>query len=113
MKDRLGSRYNYRSAKNKSGINRRIVNDPDTVLIKIYEKINDTDENWLGVVENYQTKLFGILPFFKRKVNLVKNENGIGNEFIKHKSPRRSNPLLDWYHDENLKGVINHTSNLI
>ena len=40
----------------------------------------------------------------------MKNENGIGNEFIKHKSPRRSNPLLDWYHDENLKGVINHTS---
>ena len=45
----------------RSGINRRIVNDPDTdtnINKKIYEKINDTDENWLGVVENYQTKLF-------------------------------------------------------
>ena len=45
------------------------MNDPDTdtnINKKIYEKINDTDENQLGVVENYQTKLFGILLFQKK-----------------------------------------------
>ena len=92
----------------RSGIHRKIAKSSKNK--KKYEIIRNTNENWLMIIKNYQEELLLSLSFFKRKFRPVQNKNGLGNEYIRYKTPSLFNPLFDWYNDKNLVGVIHHKS---
>lgn len=96
----------------RSGLGRSIVSS-ETVAGKkkrVYKKEVDNNENW-GDRINYFNKLIHSWNGFKSKKSIKEitaSKLGVGSEYIKFNTPLKSNPLIEWYKDDQLKGVCNH-----
>lgn len=79
---------------------------------RIYENATDSDEYWLELIKSFRSKIISWNGFAKnyplKEIEIP--SDGKGDEFVKCKTPSKSNPLYAWYHDPNLNGVANHES---
>jgi len=98
----------------RSGINRsfkesRIVNGKKK---RIYKNEVDSDENWHELINTFRKEIISWNGFAKNYSSKEIKVPGkkTGAEFVKCNTPSKNNPLYNWYHDANLKGVANHES---
>ncbi len=96
----------------RSGLGRSIISSETVNGTKkrIYKNEIDSDLNWEQKINDIKREILSWkgfeskLPFKEVKVSSY----GLGSEYIEYKTPSKDNPLLEWYSDENLKGVSNH-----
>lgn len=77
-----------------------------------YKNEKDTNLNWETFINRFRRDIIswnGFAKEYKLK-NLTSPTLGIGGEFINGNYISESNPLKDWYEDQNLGGVCNHES---
>ena len=96
----------------RSGLGRTIVSSKtiDGKKKRIYRNEIDTAENWEKKISDFRKEIYSWKGFESNSnLNLIKSSSeGIGSEFVKCSTPNHTNPLQQWYNDENLDGVCNH-----
>lgn len=100
-KIRSGLSKTFVSSKNENGKKKRY-----------YKQEKDSDNNWNKLINSFRNEIISWNGFAKHysKDATVSPFGGIGAEFFKCKTPSKSNPLFNWYHDSKLKGACNHIS---
>lgn len=89
----------------RSGIGREICGENNKGK-NIYRKIDNTYQNWESSILEYLNRLE---PRLKREFKSLINFDEQGSNYIKTKLTESQNPIYEsWYHDEKLKGVLNH-----
>ena len=96
----------------RSGLGRSIIssNTVNGVKKRDYKNELDSDENWENKINDFKMEMLTWNGFnFKQHFTKVKvSTYGMGSEYLEFETPSAENPLLEWYKDENLKGVCNH-----
>jgi DNA (cytosine-5)-methyltransferase 1 len=79
---------------------------------RLYQNLPDSDENWLNIIGAFRKEILSWNGFTHDACSpeSMRIHNGKGSEYMRCKTPSKKNPLYDWYHDPNLKGVANHES---
>jgi DNA (cytosine-5)-methyltransferase 1 len=107
LKDVIGDLPKLRSGLGRSIVSSKIVSGKKK---RVYKKEIDTNENWQNRINSFY-KLIHTWNGFKEK-GIVQEVSttylGKGSEYIEFNTPHHTNPLRDWYKDDNLKGVCNH-----
>ncbi|WP_154855900.1 DNA cytosine methyltransferase [Cyclobacterium xiamenense] len=98
----------------RSGINRSFIRS-EMVLGKkkrFYRKETDSDDAWERLTNSLKAEVISWNGFAREYLasGIDVPPDGRGSEFVSCNTPSQSNPLFDWYHDPNLKGVANHES---
>lgn len=98
----------------RSGINRSF---KSSKLVKgkkkrFYKKEVDSDENWIELINAFRKEIISWNGFAKNysSKQIEPPRKGIGSEFVECKTPSKTNPLYNWYHDPDLQGIANHES---
>ena len=90
----------------RSGIGREIIG-ANIKGKNSYREIENTEKNWNATVAEYYKKIKN--EFEKNKIPLD-SLTGLttGKNYLKFELNEPSNPLINWYFDSNLGGVLNH-----
>ena len=89
----------------RSGIGRRVIDENEKGK-NIYQRIENTQENWENAIIGCKKKLDTQLS--KNLVTLIQSDDQ-GANFRPCALDESNNPIYDsWYKDEKLKGVLNH-----
>lgn len=109
LKTVLNDLPKIRSSLNRSYISSDIIEGKKK---RYYEKVIDTDENWLAITSSFRKEIASWDGFVNKGSNntYLVSKNGIGSEFVKCNTPYKNNPHFDWYNDPKLNGVCNHVS---
>jgi DNA (cytosine-5)-methyltransferase 1 len=96
----------------RSGLGRSIVSS-ETVngsKKRIYKNEIDSDLNWEHKINAMKEEIFSWKEFQKKQaIKKVKaSAYSIGSEYIECCTPDKTNPLYNWFYDENLNGISNH-----
>lgn len=98
----------------RSGVNRSYVSSEiiDGKKKRKYQNEDDTDENWGKIINEFREEIISWNGFAKDYQGsfIEPPTAGIGAEFMECITPAQTNPLYDWYKDENIEGVCNHVS---
>jgi len=100
----------------RSGINRSFVRSEvvDGLKKRFYQKEIDSDTAWKSLTNSLKAEVISWNGFAKdySACGIEVPLHGRGAEFIPCDTPSETNPLFDWYHDPNLKGIANHESRI-
>lgn len=109
LSDVIGDLPKIRSGINRSFKESKIVNGKKK---RIYQNEVDSDWHWQELINTFRKEIISWNGFAKNysSKEIEVPEQGIGSEFVKCNTPSKENPLYEWYHDNNLKGVANHES---
>jgi len=96
----------------RSGLGRSIVSSKnvDGKKKRVYKKEIDSKPNWEEKITRIKKEVHSWNGFSSDGVisDIKASSNGTGSEFVKCRTPRKNNPLRDWFIDEKLNGVCNH-----
>lgn len=95
----------------RSGISKELVSSSIVNGRKkhIYAKVENTNEKWTSLINGFRHEIIRWNGFSKDSIK-TSQLSSIGGEFIKHKTPSKTNPLRSWYKDDRLGGICNHES---
>jgi DNA (cytosine-5)-methyltransferase 1 len=96
----------------RSGISKTVVGQElkEGKPKRIYQNIKDSDETWCNYISDFRNEIVTWNGFGKKIEKLKRVNLTTGSEYIRCITPLDSNPLYDWYRDEQIKGVCNHES---
>ena len=109
LKDVIGDLPKLRSGISKSILKSEIIEGKRK---RVYKKEENSDENWelnIGSFQKLIREKNGFSKYFKEG-KIESSKNGVGAEFVKCNTPQKSNPLYEWFNDDQLKGACNHQS---
>jgi len=95
----------------RSGISKNLISSSIVRGRKkhVYEKVENTDENWTNLTKQFRQEIVS-WNGFEKNTKKTKEPSSFGSEFIKCNTPSATNPLRAWYKDEKLGGICNHES---
>lgn len=107
LKSVIGDLPKLRSGLGRSIVSSKTVNGKKK---RVYKNEVDSDVNWEQKVSEIKREVHSWNGFASKKTisDVKASLFGVGSEFVKCETPSKSNPLCNWYVDENLKGVANH-----
>ena len=99
----------------RSAISRTFIDniDLDGNRKRNYTAVIDSNKEWMKLINNFKNEVFSWNGFSSKDLcnKITVSEYGRGSEFIPADNTLDSDhPLFTWYHDPNLKGVVNHES---
>ena len=96
----------------RSGLGRSIVSSENIEGKKkrIYQNLDNTSENWGKQINEFNCLIHTWNGFTQTKIlkDIASANLEMGSEFVKCKTPAKTNPLWEWYHDPNFAGACNH-----
>jgi DNA (cytosine-5)-methyltransferase 1 len=96
-----------RSGISKSYVSSKTINGKKK---RLYRSEPDTDNNWQNTISSMAGQINSWNGLTDVIMDIKKPSNGTGSEFIPDYIPSQNNPLIDWFHDPEIKGVCNHQS---